>query len=159
MKKSVVVVLAVIGALSLMCIGGIVFGGVWLSNNSGPPEGIAVQITRPDSVVSGEAFDVVITVTNSLPRARRIRDIDLWGTLVDGISVVSTDPVYKEADLSMGFWTYTMEHPIAANGTATVTLKLTAGAPGVYQGDLDVSVDKVLRVNTTDLVITVTPAQ
>lgn len=158
MKKSVVVVLAVIGALSLMCIGGMVVGGIWLTGKMGPPEGIAVQVTRPDSVVSGETFDVVLTVTNSLPRARTIYDIDLWSTLVDGVSVVSVNPPYVSSDLSMGFWTYTMNQPLAANSAATITLTLTAGAPGVYRGDLDISVDDILKIHTTDLMITVDPA-
>jgi hypothetical protein len=156
MKRPVVIVLAVVGVLALMCVGGMVIGRVWLAGQMGPPEGVTVQVTRPDSVVTGQVFDVVVTVTDTSGRARTIRDIDLWETLPDGVTVVSVSPPYAEADLTMGFLTYTMNRPLAAHGTETITLTMKAGAPGVYSGDLDVGVDDVFRVNTTELVITVT---
>jgi hypothetical protein len=149
MPRWLVIVLAVIGALTLTCGGALVVGVFWIVSNSRPPEGITVSVIQPPEIRIGDTFDVVITVTDSLGQARTIRDVDFYDPLLDGVSVVKVDPPYSGYDSALGSATFTMEAPIDASATTTLIFTFKAERAGTYSGDLDVGVDKVMRIQTT----------
>lgn len=155
MGKTVLIILAVVGALALTCIGAMVVGGIWFAGQVGPPEGITTTITMPDSVYVGDSFDIVVTVTNQLDHARTIMDLDIYEPLLDGTSVASVEPEYTNLDTGLGSATYTMDLTLEAGSSVDITLKAVAVTPGVYTGDIDVSVDSVLNFTTESRVLAI----
>ncbi|MDX2115240.1 MAG: hypothetical protein SFZ24_06395 [Planctomycetota bacterium] len=156
MKKTVLIVLAVIGGLSLLCVGAGVAASLWLGSNTGPPENVSIVVNAPGSVVRGTQFDIVVTVTDTSGTARTIKDVDIYPTLNEGITFVKVTPTFAAADPSMGFYTYSMNTPVPANGTAVVTFTFVAQTAGTYAGDFDVSIDSIMRIHTTPTTITIT---
>lgn len=155
MGKAVIIVLAVVGGLALTCVGALVVGGIWLSAKAGPPEGIVTTVTMPDSVYVGDSFEIIVTVTNQLDHARTIKDIDFYEPLLDGTRVVSVEPDYDMLDTMLRMATYTMELPLGAGESIDVTFAAEAVAAGVYNGDIDVSVDSLLNFTSENRVLAI----
>lgn len=158
MGKAILITLAVLGALALTCVGASLIGGLWISAKSGPPEGIVTTVTIPDSVTVGESFEIVVTISNSLNRARTIKDIDFYDPLLEGVRVVSVDPMYNSFDPSFGMSTFTMEHELPAGASIDVTFVLEARTHGLYGGDVDVSVDSILSFTSETRTLLIEPA-
>jgi hypothetical protein len=155
MGKVVVIVLAVIGGLALTCVGAFLLGGIWLNSKVGPPQGVVTAITMPDSVYVGDSFEIVVSVTNQLDRARTIKDIDFYEPLLDGVRIVSVEPDYDIFDPTLGFATYTMELPLGAGESIDITFTAEAVSAGVYSGDVDISVDNMLSFTTESRVVAI----
>ena len=158
MKNTLLIILAVIGALSVICVCGGVIGLIWLGSRIGPAEGIAVSITQPQRVTVGDDFDITIVIHNSLDKERTLKDIDFWDPLLEGVTVKSVDVVYESYDPDYGIVTYTFNQPIAPLRSMTITFTLTADKPGTYTGDLDVAVDHMLSITTNPTTIIIDPA-
>ena len=157
MKKVILITLAVVGVLAITCVGGIAIVGIWIGTKVGEPEGITVRIDQPATIDEGQTFDVVVEVTNALARERTLKDIDFYDPLLDGARLVRVDPVHSSYDTTMGTETFTMDQPIPANGSITVTLTFAAETAGTYAGDLDVSVDSVFSFKSTPHRIVIQP--
>lgn len=158
MNKTVLgVLIGVLGALTVTCIGGAVFASWWLSNNTGPPRNVTITSAIPAGIRAGSEFEITITVADTSGNARVVKDIDFHGTLLDGVTVVSVTPMHAGYDPANGFHTYTMDAPVPANATTTIVFRLLADTPGTYAGDLDVSVDGIMRIHTMPTVYTIDP--
>jgi hypothetical protein len=157
MNRTLLIVLIVIGVLAVGCLGTIVVGGYWLGQNAGPPEGVTISIAAPAAVKVGEQFSVVVTATDTSGSARTLKDIDFYEALHDGISMVSVTPPMKGLSAALGSHTYTMDLPIPANNSATVTFLFKADAPGTFSGDLDVSIDSIIKTHTTPTTLVINP--
>lgn len=158
MTKVLVIVLVVIGALTLTCVGGGVIALLWLGSKSGPPEGIAVTIDKPQHISAGSDFTIVITIENLLDRERTLKDIDFYDPLLSGATVKSVDLVYEGLNSDFGYTTYTFNQPLPPLSTTKVTFTLSANTPGTYTADLDVSVDSIFSFTTNVETIVIDPA-
>lgn len=149
MRRSLIITLAIIGAIAVVCGGGGVVLVAWLGFSAGPPEGIVVDISRPDRVTVGESFELVVTVRNETDREREIQDIDFYEPLLNGVIVDGVVPPASAVDPSFGFATYTFNRSLSAGAEEVFTFSMTATTPGIYSGDLDVSIDSILSIATT----------
>jgi hypothetical protein len=158
MVKVVVIVLAVVGALALTCFGSVIVGTIWLANKIQPPQGITVQVAQPATILEGDTFDIVITVTDTLGRARTIMDIDFYDPLLKGLQLVSVTPPHQDFDPALGFGTFTMNASVPPNGSTTVTFRFVATTVGEYTADLDVSIDSIFSLDSREHTINIVPA-
>jgi hypothetical protein len=160
MNKTVVIILCVVGGLILLgltCVGGLIGFGVWAGTQP-PPEGITLDMDIPDAIYAGDTFDLVLTIRNDKPNDRTLVDVDFWSPLLDGVSVTTVDPQPNRVDETF-LSTYSFNRTIPASGEIIITFSAQADAPGVYAGDLDVSVDSMMSVLSTQQVITIYNAE
>ena len=160
MSKTTVIILCVVGGillLGLTCVGGVVGLGIWAGTQP-PPEGITLDMDLPDAVYAGDSFDLVLTIRNDKPNDRSLMDVDFWSPLLDGVTVSSVDPKPNRVDDN--FWpTYIFNQTIPANGELVITFSALADAPGVYAGELDISVDSIMSILSTQQAITIYNAE
>lgn len=118
------------------------------------PENLSVEYSLPYSVIRGEEFELLLTLSNSGDSEFTVNDIDLdemlSGSILDGAVVLWTDPP-MERDYSMqGIKTFQYNHAIPPGETRQVTFRLQAvtsgefgGSIGIYVGGLAKRIDYV----------------
>lgn len=103
------------------------------------PDGLAAKVNAPLRASVGEAFQVTVDVTNNSSEDQLIHSIDVDANYIDGIAVVSTDPLFTDSfPLDDGTVTHFFEQPIAVGETSTITFNVEAVKAGDYQGAFDV---------------------
>jgi hypothetical protein len=104
-------------------------------------KGVGVSVDGPTDVVVGQAFDLIVNVTNERPqKVLTLSDIDIAEGYLAGFTVSTIEPRPKSSrrvpiDNSRSF-TFGVQIPPQASRTFTFTLR--AEKPGVYRGDVDV---------------------
>lgn len=118
------------------------------------PENLSVEYSLPYSVMRGEEFELLLTLSNTGDSEFTVNDIDLdeafGGSILDGAVVLWTDPP-MERDYSMqGIKTFQYNRAIPAGETRHVTFRLQAvtsgefgGSIGIYVGALAKTIDYV----------------
>ena len=145
----VLVVLSVCGCLIIGA------GSVGLLTYFGrEPENLSVEYSLPYSVIKGEEFELLLTLSNTGDSEFTVNDIDLdeafGDSLLDGAIVLWTDPP-MERDYSLsGIKTFHYNRAIPAGETHQVTFRLQAvtsgefgGSIGIYLGALAKTIDYV----------------
>ena len=156
--KIVIGVVVAVIALGITCVGGIVAFGVWATGQV--PEGIILSFEYPDDVVVGDEFDVTITIENLLEESRTLTDLDFYNPVLDGVSIVSFDPVPVSDDGAsiLGSRTISFNRPIPAEGEIILVVTMTAQEAGFFTGDVDVSIDGILSIYSTTQTIIIDEA-
>ena len=118
------------------------------------PENLSVEYSLPYSVMRGEEFELLLTLSNTGDSEFTVNDIDLdeafGDSILDGAVVLWTDPP-MERDYSMqGIKTFKYNRAIQAGETRQVTFQLQAvtsgefgGSIGIYVGGLAKRIDYV----------------
>jgi hypothetical protein len=120
----------------------------------GAVEGVTFDVQVPAKVKVGEEFDLVLTLTDELGKARKIGDIDFDEQFVAGsVSVGAVTPRAQTESTGFGYKTYTMGQTIPASGRTSITFKAKALAPGEHRTAIDVYVDSLLNFATIDVVV------
>lgn len=120
------------------------------------PENVDIAIDAPDSVKVGETFTIKVTVTDRSGQARRIHDLDLQETLLQGASITGITPKPATTTSIFGYASHTMNLSVPASGSATVTFSLSATAPGSFSGDIDTYIDSDFAYLTNTISIDIT---
>lgn len=120
------------------------------------PENVDISVDAPDSVKVGETFTIKVTVTDRSGQARRIHDLDLQETLLQGASITGITPKPATTTSIFGYASHTMNLSVPASGSATVTFSLSATAPGSYSGDIDTYIDSDFAFLTNTIQIDIT---
>lgn len=133
--------LVVLGAI-VACAAAIVLG---IATITGAPNEIRIIQAQvdPRQAAVGAPITITLKIENVELDAVTIRAVGLDARLLEGATLVSTQPVYRGADPRrypvVGEWTeYRLNQRLLGGETLTITLTLTAAAPGVYDGDLTV---------------------
>jgi len=151
--KVVLIVAGVLVLLGITCVGGLVGFGIWAGSQP-PPEGITLDVALPDAISAGDEFAIVLTISNDRPEPRTLQDVDFWFGLLDGVTLRGADPAPNRVDTNLAT-TYSFNRTIPASGDLVVTFDADADTPGVYTGDLDISVDTIMSVLSTQQTITI----
>lgn len=98
------------------------------------------------TVATGEVFTLSITIENVDLDEVQITGIGLDESLLDGMTVSATDPVYRsfeQRDIPLyGTWTeYKLDQTLLGGSTLTVTVQLQATEPGAYSGNVSVWIE------------------
>jgi hypothetical protein len=134
----------IVGAALAVCGGAAV---LLMTTVLGEPNEIRVDVqVMPDQPVAAQPFSVAVDIENVDLDPVTITGIGLDENLLDGLTLVSTDPLYRSSeDRSyplIGNWTeYAFDQRLAGGETITVTLLLEAGTAGLYSGDVTVWIE------------------
>ncbi len=102
-------------------------------------------IDVPTSVVVGEEFDVVATISHDSSETQLLHSIDIGETYLEGVAIGSSTPDFSESYLlDDGTYTHTLLADIPAGGT-TVTFHAVALESGNWKGAFDVCFDDGLN--------------
>lgn len=148
-------VLAVCGCVAL----GVMEAGVLL-HVSQEPENLIVSYSMPDHVELGEEFELILTLTNTGSSEILIGDIDfdepLGDSILDGATVIGTDPQMERNDPLPGFRSFHYGRTIPAGEQRVAAFRLRATTPGQYFGSIEVYVGDLAK-NVDNMWITVAP--
>ncbi|MBU1879221.1 MAG: hypothetical protein KJ734_09760, partial [Chloroflexi bacterium] len=104
----------------------------------------------------GQEFTLRITLRNTATGITPLQDIGLDDSLLEGLTVVRSDPPYERQDhLPTGVTTYWYYMDIPPEGSTSITLYLRADRAGTFQGDFTAFSDPGSR--TTPISLTITP--
>lgn len=145
------IILACLACLVVGVVGGFIAGlGVNFSRLADRMEikDANVHVAAPGRARVGEQFDIVVTVTDISGSGRRIHDIDVEETYLEGLSIVRVTPEPRTTDSLVGYATHTMNVAVPASGAATVTFTVRAARAGTFSGDVDVYVDSDFAFET-----------
>ena len=99
---------------------------------------LGVQYDLPNSVAVGDEFDLTLTLTNTSDQPLEVNDIDLdsafSASILDGITVLSTDPDMERDYTIPGIKTFHYNSTLPPHTPATVTFHLLAHTPGEFSG-------------------------
>lgn len=128
-----------------------VFLALFVSCSQGceTPANIAVDIDVPLQVKQGEEFTITMTVTNTAPETQKLVDIDIGEKYMEGIALVSTDPVPLEVFHTplVNMTTYSFNRDIGPGQQAVVTFH----AKALKAGDYSTNIDFCINSSTTFL--------
>lgn len=112
------------------------------------PDGWDVDVQSPVAVSVGDEVIIAVTVTNNTGEDQVLHSIDIGQTYLEGVAIISTDPVYSDSFLlDDGTYTHFFLVDVANGESATVTFTGKALSAGDYQGALDVCIDDGLTCN------------
>jgi hypothetical protein len=144
-------VAAVVGICCCITVAGLIGVFAYFGRE---PEALSLEYDIPGVVQKGENFELVLTLTNTGTENLTISSIDLdeafGGSILDGSTVLDTEPA-MEKDYSLeGIKTFNYGKPIQPGETKTLTFHLQAtevgefgGSIGVYVGDISKRIDYV----------------
>jgi hypothetical protein len=102
------------------------------------PNTIEVTVVAPRLAGAGESFQVTVTIDNISLESQRINGVGIETDLLDGITVVRTDPPSAVEDHDIPLWgewrEYTLDTDLAAGSELVLTFDLQATTPGTYSG-------------------------
>lgn len=145
-------VLAILSACGCLIFGA---GSVGLLTYFGrEPENLSVEYSLPYSVMRGEEFELLLTLSNTGDSEFIVNDIDLdeafSDSILDGAVVLGTDPPMEKDYSISGIKTFQYNRAIPAGETRLVTFRLQAvtsgqfgGSIGIYVGALAKTIDYV----------------
>lgn len=119
----------------------------------GEPNTLEVEAAVPPAILVSEPAPLAVTIKNISVDPVTIESIALEDTLMDGLTVVSSDPPYTKAEernnIIGGNWQqYTLNRTLSPGEEIVVTLMLQGTTPGQYTGDITVWVeDDILGVS------------
>ncbi|MBI2445034.1 hypothetical protein HYV43_01465 [Candidatus Micrarchaeota archaeon] len=122
-----------------------------------PPSNVFVQIAAPDSVASGQAFNVTILIQNSDSREHRLDSIDLPLVWLKGMDVVGVfPPSYDHFDLAVvDQRTYSFNTMLPADSDVGVVFTFAPQKAGTFYGPWSVCIDGGASCRDQDLRILV----
>ena len=154
------VILLCMVCLIIGCVAGF-FAGLFVNiarvGRAFTPESVAVSVNAPATVKVGETFTLTVTITDLSGAARRVHDIDIAETLLEGLTITGISPTPASTSSMKGYAVYTMNAPVPASGQTVVTFTLKADAAGTFVGDVDTYVDSDLAFSTNTVAVNVTP--
>ena len=122
--------LAILFALIAIYIGYLVFEFPTLN----------VDVTYPESVVSGDEFVVVIKTWNPHESTTTLHSIHIDDSFLAGFQLIDSKPEFNDTMhaniVAQRQWSYYL--PVKEKAEATITLKFRAVMAGHFSGDLDV---------------------
>jgi hypothetical protein len=133
-----------VGAALAVCVGVTV---MLVVTALGEPNEIRVDLeVTPDQPVAAQPFSVVVDIENVDLDPVTIAGIGLDQDLLDGLTLVSTEPSYRSSEDHsypfLGDWTeYAFDQRLSGGETFTVTLMLQAETAGLYSGDVTVWIE------------------
>lgn len=126
---------------ALAIIGGLaVVGLLWYAAED--VQGVAVSIEQPESVKTGETFELAVKVANNRAKGLlKLSDIDIGKDYLSGFVVVSTEPAFKTStDVPIiEMRSFTFDITIPAQQSKVVKFKLKATREGLFSADLDIN--------------------
>lgn len=140
-------VLVVLSACGCLIFGA---GSVGLLTYFGrEPENLSIEYSLPYSVVRGEEFELLLTLSNAGDSEFTVNDIDLdeafSDSILDGAIVLWTDPP-MERDYSIpGIKTFQYNRSIPAGETRHVTFRLQAVTSGEFGGSIGIYVGALVK--------------
>lgn len=144
-KKSRTGTIIGIGAGCLfLCLFVVVGGVIWLLAVTEPPEGITIDLVVPDEVRINEEIIIEISIQNTLPKSRVLKEVEIDATYLDGIFVHDSRPAFYDAWDDDNKQTYSFDIDIPPNGSETVELDATAIQAGTFTGQVEICIDSVL---------------
>lgn len=102
-------------------------------------EDVSMTVESPESVSTGEAFAIVVTVTNDSDIAHTISTIDFYDSYLEYITIESASPAWTERVQEDDY--VTLAFPQTIQPGASLTIKFNAVArdkPGTTADDLEV---------------------
>ncbi|MEM0913730.1 MAG: hypothetical protein AAGK09_03880 [Planctomycetota bacterium] len=106
-----------------------------------PPAGFSVAETYPAQVAVGDAFDLTVTVTNTINSPVEVYEIDIDSPLLNGIRVDSVSPTPTQVSdyyNQSGYIKYNFSHTIPPGQSQAFTFQCTATQAGTWTGTLDI---------------------
>ncbi len=122
---------------------------------------LTVDAAYPQTVVLGDQFDIVLTLTSQSDQPLPIRSLDLspsvdtnneW--ILAGAKLTGVDPQMGQTDVVRGLYALVYQRQLQPGETQTVTLHLTATDVGQYDTDVAVYLPNA-TVTARDIQITV----
>jgi len=141
--KSIHVVLTLFGALTVLAVGscaGLGFVNYWF-REAAPAQEVEVALELPGNVAAGKTFPLVVTVRNRAATPQTLRSIELAKSLLEGVEIVEIEPAARGASRFGEFRTYDFQRPIPPGETVAVRFDCQALDPGIYQGDVDITIN------------------
>jgi len=118
--------------------------GVIFTKASSEPKDISVDIIAPIEAEKDEGFEVEIAITNSANKPKKLSNIDVDLSYLEGIYFHGSEPdfveytISEDPSLSNSYWYY-LELP--ENSTLTVMLRLMAREVGDFSGQISVCIN------------------
>ena len=120
---------------------------------------VTVQASYPDSVVLGDSFELIITITDTSGNSRTIEDVDFSGSLIGNAEFVSVSPHPRSTSTSTdpSYIEHVFGQPLAANRSADITFDIKPTKLGVYTTDISVYMNGYNSQYTTVTIDVVSP--
>ncbi len=124
-----IIVLAIVGFVALV---------LWVT----PPEGIIVTIDLPEQVSVDEVYPIEVTVQNVSLEEREVTIIEMQDSFLEGIDIISSDPIFADKLGGFGFDTHYFEELyIQPESEAVIIFEARADREGYFIGDINVCID------------------
>jgi hypothetical protein len=108
----------------------------WFYMYDAPPK-FFVEMEYPDTVVSGQEFDLVFEIENRDSGSRTLNSIDMHDDFLGGFEVVSITPSPGSREDLWGYQIFNIDESIKSSDTLNITMRLRAETVGFWSGDVD----------------------
>jgi hypothetical protein len=147
-KITLIVLACVGGGLLVVCGGGGLFLYFAMRDAFEQPTNIAVWVTAPDTVKTGELVVIEVRVVNQANHPQVIDSIDIYNSYLEGVKLRSSTPAWRSSMAILDFVTYDYQLSIPAQGEQIVKFDAIALKPGDYLGDIDVCINNEMSYIT-----------
>jgi len=136
-----------------ICILLAAIGAILIGFRPEEPSDIRMAISAPESVPRGEPFAVEVQITNVYTGEQILDSIDISTGYLENITVTGiTPPAVEEFDVPfVKFHSYTFAEPLSMLESITIVFEMVGEEEGVFNGDLDVCINKAGSCQTFEL--------
>ncbi len=109
-----------------------------------PPEGVTIDLAVPDEVRINEEIIIEISIQNTLPESRVLKEIEVDTTYLDGIFIHDSQPTFYNSQDRDDEMNYDFDVDIPPNQTTVIQLDATAVQVGTFTGMIEICIDSAL---------------
>lgn len=119
------------------------------------PELVDIQVTGANVVSVGETFFVDFDIENLADQPQTLDSIDWDYTLLNGIHILSSNPVSDGINEYSNFRSYYFNRPIASGEEFQVRFEASGKEPGEFIGGISVCINTASSCETYEVTLTV----
>ncbi len=113
------------------------------------PAAITIDAVVHGTVVAGEPFELIVTVTDTSGNQRTLQDIDFSGTVCDNMEFGSITPPPSTVDTNPGYREQSFNRALGANQSTEFIFEITPDQAGTYNNEITVYMEEYNSESTT----------